>query len=72
MAGQDMSQGKKTDVAKFLRETKSEFKKVTWPTRREMVAYTAVVLFTVLLMSTIIWGIDAVLNFIIRLFLNKA
>lgn len=71
MAGQETAQDKKFDISKALRETKGEFKKITWPTRREMMAYTVVVLFTVVVMATIIWGIDAVLNFIIRLFLNR-
>jgi preprotein translocase, SecE subunit, bacterial len=73
MAGQETTQNKGviSNIPKNLRETKGEFRKITWPTRREMVAYTVVVIFTVVLMATIIWGIDLVLNFIIRLILRK-
>ena len=70
MAGQE-TQSKKIDISKALHDTKGEFKKITWPTRREMIAYTVVVLFTVVFMATIIWGIDAVINFIIRTILKK-
>lgn len=70
MAGQE-TQGKKFDLSKSLHDTKGEFKKITWPTRREMIAYTVVVLFTVVFMAAIIWGIDAIINLIIRLFLRK-
>lgn len=32
-------------VGKFLRDTRSELRKVHWPTRKELIAYTVVVLF---------------------------
>ena len=70
MAGQDTATPKKLDLARMLRDTKGEFKKITWPTRQEMIAFTVVVIFTVIFMAMIIWGIDAVLNFVVRLFLR--
>ena len=71
MANQEMTQGSKFDVAKIWRDSQGEFKKITWPTRQELIAYTVVVLITVLVMAMIIGGIDWVINFIIRMVLKK-
>ena len=70
MANHEVTQGSKFNVAKTWRDSQGEFKKITWPTRQEMIAFTVVVIFTVIFMATIIWGIDAVLNFVVRLFLR--
>jgi preprotein translocase subunit SecE len=42
----------------FLKEVVTELKKVIWPTRREMITYTIVVLVFVVLMTAFIAGID--------------
>jgi len=39
-------------VKQFLREVKTELKKVTWPTRKDTMAGTAVVLVTVVLLRS--------------------
>lgn len=51
---------------RFLREVKIELKKVTWPTRRELVAYTGVVFVSVVIVSSLIWGIDTFFNMLFR------
>ena len=45
---------------KFVREVRSELKKVVWPTRKELVNYTIAVFVAVLLISAIIGVVDAV------------
>ena len=42
----------------FLRESKVELKKVKWPTRKELLASTAVVIFLVILLSFFLGLID--------------
>jgi preprotein translocase subunit SecE len=42
----------------FLREVRAELRKVAWPGRREMVAYTLVVLFTVVVLTAYVFGVD--------------
>jgi preprotein translocase subunit SecE len=42
----------------FLQQVVSELKKVIWPTRREMITYTVVVLVFVIVMTAFIFGID--------------
>lgn len=51
---------------KFLREVRGELKKVTWPTRRELIAYTLVVFIAVLLVAFLIWGMDTIFGFLFR------
>ena len=41
-------------IARFLREVVAELRKVIWPTRRELVTYTAVVLVFVLFMVGVV------------------
>jgi preprotein translocase subunit SecE len=43
---------------RFLREVVSELRKVIWPTRKQMITYTAVVLVFVAFMVALIAGID--------------
>lgn len=47
-------------VSKFFRELKAEFKKITWPTREEVVNKTGVVLTTILFFALILWLFDSV------------
>jgi preprotein translocase subunit SecE len=50
----------------FLRESKTELKKVKWPTKKELMASTAVVIFLTLLMAIYFWLVDMGLIAIIR------
>jgi preprotein translocase subunit SecE len=45
-------------ISQFVTEVKAEMKKVTWPTRDEVVSYTIVVLVTVVLMGGMIYFAD--------------
>jgi preprotein translocase subunit SecE len=62
MSLQENIHGNKSRVTKYLREVKAEFKKVTWPNRQELQAYTGVVLITVAVMAVVIWVMDAGLS----------
>ena len=53
-------------MKKFLREVRGELKKVTWPTRRELTAYTGVVFIAVLLVAFLIWGMDTIFAYLFR------
>ena len=54
-------------VGGFLREVKTEIKKVTWPTKRELIGYTITVILSSLFAAFLIWAIDAVLSVLFRL-----
>ena len=47
-------------IGLFLRQMVAELRKVIWPTRKELVAYTTVVVIFVLVMAGIIAGLDYV------------
>ena len=60
MAVSDMTNVKKVSgVSLFLREVKVELKKVTWPTKKQLIAYTVVVFITVFMIATLNWVIDS-------------
>ncbi|MER5337627.1 preprotein translocase subunit SecE [Micromonospora sp. NPDC000018] len=45
-------------IARFIREVVAELRKVIWPTRKELLTYTAVVVAFVTVMLTIVAGLD--------------
>ncbi len=49
---------KRTGVRQFLREVRLELKKVDWPNRRELISYTTVVLVTIIVMTSYVFGLD--------------
>ena len=72
MAVQEMavqSRGRIVKLTRFLREVKSELKKVSWPSKKELTANTIVVLVSVFFAATLIWIIDSVCSRILKIFL---
>jgi len=56
----------RTAVA-FAKESRTEVRKVVWPTRQEAVQTTGIVLVVTLLMSFLLWGLDSVLFWVVGL-----
>ena len=58
------SEGKKkrAGVRQFLKEVRQELRKVDWPSRRELISYTVVVLVTVIVMTSLVFGLDFVFS----------
>jgi preprotein translocase SecE subunit len=54
----------------FFREVRVELKKVTWPSRKETIASTSVVLVTVFLVAFYLGIVDLGLSHLIRIFLE--
>ena len=54
----------------FFDEVKQELDKVTWPTRKETISTTWVVVFIVVLISFYLGACDLVLAKLLRFFLN--
>jgi preprotein translocase subunit SecE len=50
----------RTSAGQFLKEVRSELRKVAWPNRKEVTSYTIVVLVTTLVLVAIVWGMDEV------------
>ena len=56
-------------LTRFLREVKSELKKVSWPNKKELTANTIVVLVSVFFAATLIWIIDSDCSRLLKIFL---
>ena len=55
-----------TKAIQFLSEVKSEVKKVTWPSKKETMGGTAVVLMVVLIMAIFLGVVDLLLSKIVE------
>ena len=49
----------------FAKESRTEVRKVVWPTRQEAVQTTGIVLVATLIMSLVMWGMDSVLFWVV-------
>jgi len=49
---------KRTPPKQFMKEVRQELKKVNWPTREELMAYTVVVLVSVVVLTSFVFGLD--------------
>ena len=50
----------RTSPAEYLREVRSELRKVAWPTREEVIRYSIIVLITVVLLTAFVFAMDYV------------
>jgi preprotein translocase subunit SecE len=57
-------------VKQFLREVKTELKKVTWPQKKETVASTSIVLVIVIIIAIFLGFVDLGLSKIIKVILS--
>ena len=74
MAVQEMavqSRSRLVKLTRFLREVRSELKKVSWPSKKELTANTIVVLVSVFFAATLIWIIDNFFAQILKAFFAK-
>ena len=55
----------------FLKDTNIEVRRVVWPTRDETIKMTGVVILMVVLVAFIIWGVDSILFWLVRLFTGQ-
>lgn len=57
-------------VAKYLRDTKGELKKVVWPTREQSLRNTGIVIVVVLIAAAILIVLDMIFSGVIRLIIG--
>jgi preprotein translocase subunit SecE len=59
----------RTSPVEFVREVRSELRKVAWPTRSETINYSIIVLVTIVVLTTFIAGLDWFFSkFVLELF----
>ncbi|KUO52610.1 MAG: preprotein translocase subunit SecE [Desulfitibacter sp. BRH_c19] len=56
-------------IVKFFKGVWSELKKVHWPTKKEIVTYTSVVLGAVAMVAVLIWIVDSAFSFVLSFIL---
>jgi preprotein translocase subunit SecE len=59
-------------AVQFLREVKTELKKVTWPSRKDTLSGTIVVLVAVFIIAIFLWIIDTGLSGLVKQLLKTA
>lgn len=55
---QPEGKGERAGVGQFLREVRGELRRVQWPSRREVLSYSLVVLVSVSLLTLYVFGLD--------------
>ena len=55
---------------RFVKETMQELKRVTWPTKKELLKNTGVVLTVVVSATILVWALDSVLSGALNLILK--
>ncbi len=50
-------------ITKFFKEVKSELKKVTWPSKKQVIKNTLVVIAAVVIIGIVIWVLDLLFSF---------
>lgn len=60
---------KENKIISFFKGAKSELKKVSWPTKKELVNYTGIVIVVVAIMTVLIWGLDFVFKSLLGIFI---
>ena len=62
----------RTSPRQFVKEVRSELRKVAWPTRQETINYSLIVAMTLVVMTTLIFGLDWVFSeVVLRIFQAK-
>jgi preprotein translocase subunit SecE len=54
-------------LGKFVREVRSEMRKVSWPNRKELITYTVVVIITVIIVALFTSVVDVIITWVLNL-----
>lgn len=54
-------------LSKFVREVRSEMRKVSWPNRKELITYTIVVIVTVIIVAVFTGVVDVIISGVLNL-----
>jgi len=50
----------------YLQGVRNEVKRVSWPTRQEVISFTILVIILVFVLTLYIWGVDRIIEAILR------
>lgn len=57
-------------LKRFLREVRSELRKVTWPTRDQVKSYSLIVASVILTLTVLLWLADSLFSQILKLIIR--
>ncbi|MEP3422968.1 MAG: preprotein translocase subunit SecE [Erythrobacter sp.] len=63
---------RKTSVAEFVNQVRTETSKVVWPTREETIRTAIFVFIFMVILSLFFFGIDSLFNFVVNFLLTLA
>ena len=63
---------KQNGVSKYFRDLKGEFKKIVWPSKKQIINNTIVVIVAIVVCGVFIWAMDLGLSALMKLFLGNA
>lgn len=70
-AQETVVQSKSSRIKRFIREVKAELKKVSWPDKKELSAYTGVVFISVIVVAVVIYVIDLSFTEVLRAIIKQ-
>ncbi len=65
-----MPKKKRFSLVSYIRETRQELKRVTWPTKKELLKNTGIVLTVVISFTILVWLLDTALSGALALILK--
>jgi preprotein translocase subunit SecE len=57
-------------ITNFLKGVRGEVARVTWPSRAEVISLTGLILIVVVILTIYIWGVDTVVQGLLRVFIQ--
>ena len=57
-------------ISRSLRDMKGEMKKVVWPSKKQVINNTLIVLAFVAVSGIFIWGLDSILSFVMKMLIE--
>lgn len=57
-------------ITNYLKGVRSELDRVSWPTRNEVISFTVLILVLVVILTTYIWGVDTIIQGVLRFFVQ--
>ena len=58
-------------ITNYLSGVRREVSRVSWPTRAEVISVTALILLLVVILTVYLWGVDTIVQAIIRLLVAR-
>ena len=62
---------KKRSIVKYFKDARSEFKKVVWPSRKQVVNNTIVVIISLIVSGIAVWALDSAFGSLLMLILGR-